>query len=197
LISAGQLRPKCRHVFTLLGVLLLVCGNAEAQTNSSSVMLRGTVSETVALSVLPNFTESNIASDGLSSGSTVRLTLSGTDADSPVIRVPLLVRSNSGFRISAAFESETAGLSELSVIETRATGSLVSPSVVNALQLNPHFDGEVSRPLLVLTGPRISLGGTLQSPNNALQITLVIRVKAVRAWTGHLTLTATAESQFQ
>jgi hypothetical protein len=29
---------------------------------------------------------------------------------------------------------------------------------------------------LVASGPRVSIGGTLQSPDNALQITLLVRV---------------------
>lgn len=197
MIPAGRSGSKYRHVFTLLGVLLLVCAGVEAQTKSSSVMLRGRVSETVALSVLPNSPQGNVGIDGMSSGSTVLVALSGTE--SQVIRVPLLVRSNSGFRISAAFASETAVLSEMSVVEARATGTLVSPQVVNALEFNPGLVPDLSRPLLVLTGPRISLGGTLQSPNNALQITLLIRVQPepARAWTAHLTLVANAESRAQ
>ena len=46
----------------------------------------------------------------------MRMTLSGDEAKSPVIRVPLLVRSNSSFKISAVFESKTAELTQLSVI---------------------------------------------------------------------------------
>lgn len=193
MLPAGRSRTKCRHVFTLLGVLLLACASVEAQTKNSSVMLRGTVSETVALSVLPNSISGNVTIEGASSGRTVRLTL--LDTESPVIRVPLLVRSNTGFRISATFASDTAVLSDLTVVAARPTGNLVSPQIVNALEFDRQFVPDVSQPLLVLTGPRISLGGTLQSPNNALQITLLIRVKPApaRAWTAHLMLAATAE----
>ena len=196
MLPAGRLRPKCGHVFALLGVLLFVSAHVEAQTNGNSVLLRGTVSETVVLSVLPSLTQSNISIDGANRGSTVRLTLSGDDAGAPVIRVPLLLRSNIGFRISAAFESDTAALSELSVTEASATGSLVSPGIVQALDMTRQFNSDVSQPLFVLTGPRVSLGGTLQSPNNALRMTLLIWVKPQphHAWTAHLTLVASAES---
>lgn len=147
-----------RQIFILMAVLFLVPASIAAQT----VTLNGTVSETVALSV-------------------TRITLSGDDAS--VIRVPLLVRSNSGFKISAVFESQTAELSELSVVDVHATGSLVSPQVVNTVDTRREGD-------VVLRGPRISLGGTLNSPNNALQVTLLIRVKpqSVSGWKGHLTL---------
>ncbi|HXC71657.1 MAG TPA: hypothetical protein VN644_16865 [Pyrinomonadaceae bacterium] len=153
-----------RHILILLAVVFFVPASIAAQT----VTLTGTVSATVALS-------------------DTRITLSGDDAQPSVIRVPLLVRSNSSFKISAVFESQTAELIELSVVDVHATGNLVSPQVVNAV--DKRREGDV-----VLSGPRISLGGTLNSPNNALQVTLLIRVKplTVSGWMGHLTLAGTA-----
>jgi hypothetical protein len=158
-----------RQIFILLAVVFLAPASIAAQT----VTLNGTVSETVALSV-------------------TRITLSGDDAQSPVIRVPFLVRSNSDFKISAVFESQTAELSELSVVDVHATGSLVSPQIVNSVDRRREGD-------VVLRGPRVSLGGTLNSPNNALQVTLLIRLKPqsvnqtiTGGWRGHLRLAATA-----
>ncbi len=165
-MPARRLRPRCRHIFTLLAVLFIVPASVAAQ---GSVTLRATVSETVTLSVAPNFHQNNVEVVSIG-GNTVRVTLSGDDE---VIRVPLLVRSNSRFKISAEFESATVELSQLSVSEVQATGSLVSPQVVNSIDVTR---GDVSRPLLVVSGPRVSLGGTLQSPNNALQITVLIRL---------------------
>ncbi|HVI70085.1 MAG TPA: hypothetical protein VM656_01190 [Pyrinomonadaceae bacterium] len=149
-----------RQIFILMAVVFFVPASIAAQT----VTLSGSVSETVTLSVS-------------------RITLSGDDDRPSVIRVPLLVRSNSGFKISAVFESQTAELSELSVVDVHATGSLVSPQVVNTVDRRREGD-------VVLRGPRVSLGGTLNSPNNALQVTLLIRVKpqSVSGWMGYLTL---------
>jgi hypothetical protein len=149
-----------RQIFILMAVVFL----APASTAAQTVTLSGAVSETVALSV-------------------TRITLSGDDAQPSVMRVPLLVRSNSDFKISAVFESPTAELIELSVVDVHATGSLVSPQAVNTV--DKRREGDV-----VLRGPRISLGGTLNSPNNALQVTLLIRVKpqSINGWMGHLTL---------
>jgi hypothetical protein len=187
-MPARWLRPKCRHVFTLIAVLFLTPVCVDGQTGS--VTLQGTVSETVALSILPNFTHGNTDVNVMSSGSTVRLTLSSTDAE---FRVPLLVRSNSSFKISAVFESQTAVLAHLSVIDVRPTGSLVSPEVVNA-HIKPEIDPDVSQPLLVLSGPRVSLGGTLNSPNNALEITVLVRMSSQPGAGSlvHLTFTGTA-----
>jgi len=169
-------------------VLFLVRGSVEAQ---NSVMLSGTVSETVTLSVPPWFANSNmdVVSRG---GNTLRITLSGNDTQ--VVRVPLLVRSNSSFKISAVFESNTAKLSQLVVTDVHATGTLVSSQVVNALNVKKEIDPDVSQPLLVLSGPRVSLGGTLNSPNNALQVTLLVHIKpqSGQRWVVQLTFTGTA-----
>lgn len=172
---------------TLIAVLFLVPVCLHAQTGSAR--LQASVSETVALSVPPNFSHENI--DVVSSGGTVRVTLSSTDAE---VRVPLLVRSNSRFNISA--DVQTAALTHLSVDDVRPTGSLVSPEVVNAL-VTPEVDVSASQPLLVLSGPRVSLGGTLQSPNNALQVTLLIRVQPQPGSMAHLTFTATVAPPIQ
>lgn len=199
-MTAKRSRRKCRHVFIFFVVLLAPAG-AEAQT--AGVTMKTTVSETVALSVLPI----SISGDVVSTGNTVQITVSGADANAQVIRVPLLVRSNSSFKISAAVESNAAEVTQLSVTDARATGTLVSPEATSELNVPRQFDvrGEentssvpnlldASRPVLVASGPRVSHGGTLVSPNNALQITLLIRLQpqAARDWLVHLTFVATA-----
>ena len=198
-MTVKRSRRKCRHIFILL--VLLAPAGAEAQTGG--VTMKTMVSETVALSVLPN----SISGDVVSTGNTVRITVSGADANAPIIRVPLLVRSNSSFKISAAVESNTAEVTQLSVTDARATGTLVSPQAITELNVPRQFDVrgdentssvlnllDVSRPVLVASGPRVSRGGTLVSPNNALQITLLIRLQPqpARDWLAHLTFVATA-----
>lgn len=178
---------RCR-LLTLIAVGVLLPAGVKAQ---NSVIMKATVSETIALSVSPTSAPSNInvVSRG---GNAVEITLSGDDQ---IVRVPLLIRSNTSFKISATFESKSAVLPELSVDDVRATGGLVSPQVVNAVHVNPHFDLDLSQPLLVLSGPRVSLGGTLNSPNNALQIILIIRLKQeLPREPIHLTLAATPVS---
>ena len=186
------MRLRCR-LLTLVAVGVLAPAGVKAQ---SAVTMRGTVSETVSLSV---------GSDSIGAmTNAVQITL--WDKGSPVIRLPLIVRSNSGFRISAVADS--AVVTQLSVVEVRATGSLVSPAAINQLNVPQQFDlrglnenespalspPDLSQPLLVASGPRVSLGGTLNSPNNALQITVLIRLqsKAARGSLVHLTFAATA-----
>jgi len=168
-----------------MAVVFLVPASVDAQTGR--VTLQATVSETVTLSVAPTFSQSNV--DVVSSGgNTVRITLSGDD---PVIHIPLLVRSNTSFKISAVFDSE---LSQLSIVDVHATGTLVSPQAVNGLNVPHKID-----PSLVASGPRVSLGGTLDSPNNALQITVLIRLNSQppRGSPVQLTFVATAGSPIQ
>ena len=188
-----------KHIGGLCAVLWLF--TAVASVEAQRVTLAGRVSETVALSVAPNSSLGDVDVNVVGSGSTVRVTLSGKGADAGVIRVPLLVRSNSGFKIAGNFESNTAALAQVSVVNVRATGRLVSPEAVNNLEIPPQFDWRGRRenllsqnldrpgPFNLLSGPRVSLGGTLNSPNNALQITLLIRIKpdSVRGWLAHLT----------
>ena len=176
-INRKMLIGWCKLVCGLCAFLWLFTGTVEAQT----VTLQGTVSETIVLSSPPNSVQDGVNVVVLSTGNTVRMTLSGTGA--PAIRVPLLVRSNSGFKISASFESATAELTQLSVVDVRATGRLVSPEAVNNVEMSPSH---------VISGPRVSVGGTLNSPNNALQITLLIHLKpqSSRDWLVHLTFTA-------
>lgn len=195
MMPARRFGLTCSHVFTLIAAVLVLPTGVRGQTDGASVTLRATVSETVALSIPPNFTDQGIDANVLGSGGTVRVTLSGSDADATVIRVPLLVRSNTGFKISAVFESQTTALTELSIADARATGSLVLPNIVNALAATPLIEPDASRPLRVLSGPRVSLGGTLNSPINALQVTLLIRLQPqpVPGWSAHLTLVATPE----
>ena len=186
--------------------MLLVPVVVEAQTGQ--VTLKGTVSETVALSVGPDFNPGNADVNVVRIGNALRITWSSDDSKPPVIRVPLLVRSNSRFKLSANVESAAAVLTQLSVIDVSATGSLVSPQAVNGLNVPQKFDShgltdssplDISRPLLVVSGPRVSLGGTLETPGNALQITVLIGVRPEPGHRGlvQLTFSGTAESLTQ
>jgi hypothetical protein len=83
------------------------------------------------------------------------------------------------------------------VTDVHATGNLVSPEAVHGLNVPRKFNLDSSR--LIATGPRVSLGGTLNSPNNALQITLLIRLNSQPSPGSpvQLTFVATAGSPVQ
>jgi hypothetical protein len=200
-MTARRFRPRCRYFFTLITLAFLLPTSVEPQSGGSSVTLKATVSKTVALSISPHPIRGDVDVDVVGSGGTVRMTVSGKGAGPRVVHVPLFVRSNTDFRISGKFESTTALLSQLSVLNVRATGNLVSPQAVNNLEIPPERDlrgfsaGKpgasiaADGPFALLSGPRVSLGGTLLSPNNALQVTLVIRInsESVGGWLAHLT----------
>jgi len=198
----------CKPICVLCALCwLLTPVGVEAQRRSVTL---NSVSATVLLTIPINSSHPDIDVDVVSSGgSDVRMILSGNGAKSPVIRVPLLVRSNVGFRISASADSKSAVLTQLSVIDVRATGKQVSPETIRNLEIPQRFDMrglkdkdssekessilDVSYPFLLLSGPRVSLGCTLASPNNALQITVLIHLKPHRGPV-QLTFVATAGS---
>jgi hypothetical protein len=187
----NRVRLTCRPLFVLIGAMFLVPAAVETQTGR--VTLQGRVSETVTLSVPSNFTHGQNA-EVVSSGNVVRITLTGADSENPVIRVPLLVRSNSSFKLTATVESPMASLSQLSVTDVHASGTLVSASAVSGLHIPEQTELKEARDLLLVSGPRVSLGGTLTSPNNALQITVLIGLQSqpTPAQPFHLTFAATA-----
>ena len=188
LLRSAQL---CKHICGVClssGLMLLTPVSVDAQRRNET-----SVSETVILTVPIKLSQRDMEADVVSSGSSIRMTLSGNGAKPRVIRVPLLVRSNVDFRISASAETKAAVLTQLSVVDVRSTGRLVSPEAIRKLTIPKQFnmrgqkdkhpsekassilDG--SRAFFLLSGPRVSLGGTRESPNNALQITVLIRLK--------------------
>jgi hypothetical protein len=183
------LRPKpSRLNFACICALIApvfflpVC--AKAQTGS--VTLTGVVSETVALSVLPNSIDGNVVTHVVQSGNTVTVVVSGENATHAEFRVPLLVRSNSGFKISAVVEPGTAKMTQFSIVDVRGTGPLVSPAAINEVmgrrlevtkEVSASTDKDLTGQTVIASGPRVSLGGTLNSPNNALQIMVLIRLE--------------------
>ena len=200
----SRFRPTCLFAVGVVAALMLMSEHIVAQT--PGVTLRGSVSETVVLSVSqvsPNTSSAAVVSNG----NRVDITFS----KGGVIRLPLLVRSNSGFKITALLESRSTSVSQVLVTEVRATGSMVSPQAVRGLNIERGFDArgvaekeptelmpfQGSMPLTVLSGPRISLGGTLVSPGNALEIVLLIGLKSESGPPAltHLTLLATPESR--
>ena len=199
----------CCVVFGVIALMVLTSAHTVAQ--NAGVVLKGGVSETVTLSVPRIVAPNTVKTDLVNTGSNrVDLTFS-SDNKNGVIRFPLLVRSNSGFNITAVLESESAVVTQVAITRVQATGPLVSRQAVHDIKLAQGFDArgleegvspnsfavELSQPRLVLSGPRISLGGTLDSPANALEIVLLIHLKSESgpATSARLTLLATPESR--
>lgn len=191
--------------FTLL-LMLLLCSAcvARAQLGGGSVRMSGVVSETVALSI-----PEGALTPGVSVNTTrnadrsLTVTLSGSAHERAEVRIPVQIRTNAGYKLFAAVEARGADLSSLLVADARATGNLVAPDAAEAVNVVPAFDARagaegLKRPALsarseLLGGPRVSTGGTMLSPHNALEVVLSINVEPrseARGWAVELHLSA-------
>jgi hypothetical protein len=193
----------CRAVFGVIAVMLLMSARTFAQ--NAGVVLNGVVSKTVTVSVPRILPPNTIKTDVVNTGNRVDITFSSADKNG-LVRFPLLVRSNCGFKITAVLNSNSAVVTQVVITSVQGTGPLVSKQTVRDLNIVRRFDArgpeekvfpgsvglELSDSLLVLSGPRISLGGTLDSPGNALEIVFLIHLKSDSGpVTSHLTLLAT------
>jgi hypothetical protein len=201
--------------YLFLILTLCLSGAARAQSGGSSIKISGGVSETVALS-LPQ--EAGASGDSVrvasncSPGGTLAVTLSGDARGLTEVRVPLQIRSNTGYRLSVAAKDSGANLLSLLVVDARPTGKLVSADAVEALGVSGMFDGRgggekrvagggrggtnLYPSMELLSGPRVSLGGTLESPQNAVEVTLSLTVEPranSQSWTLDLLFSASPD----
>ena len=200
----------------LAATLCLMCV-ARAQTGGS-VRMSGGVSETVALSI-PQGAEASASGVSVNTSQnadrSLTVVISGTARELTEVRIPVQIRSNTGYRLFTKAQAGGSNLSSLRVVEARPTGSFVARDAAEALSVAAAFDGRrgafnsnlpggPGRPNLsalseLLSGPRVSLGGTLQSPQNALEVTLSPAIEPRghdRVWTIELLLSATPAAPF-
>ena len=166
----------------------------QGQTSLGSATMNGAVSETVALSVSQNVPQGNVRISSQGDAQALTLTLTGSGSDAVTIRVPIQIRSNTSYTISALVHSEAATLANLSVLDARPMGKFVAPDAVANLKVAREVDSQttngqvqtaspdsfrwnLSSPLPILSGPRVSLAGTLTSRDNALEVTILIAVR--------------------
>jgi len=171
------------------------------------------VNETVSLSVGEAFTENNVRIESHATGKTLGLTLSGSSTDVVAVRLPILIRSNTSYGISALVRSRAATLANFAVIGARPTGRFAALDAVASLNVARELDGRstngriqnafmplnLSSSFSILSGPRVSLAGTLTSIDNALEVTLLIAARPeanADEWTLHLILTASPGNDF-
>lgn len=200
-----------RRLHLLLITMLCLAGGARAQAGGARVTMTGVVSGAIALSFDQGVTMSVDGTHVVSSqgeGRALVINISGTARDLKRVGVPILIRSNTGYRLLATVRSNGAQLAGLAVVEARPTGKLVAADA-EALNVAAMFDGRSgagksvpggainrsipSPSLELLSGPRVSLGGTLLSPQNALEVMLSVAVEPgadVEGWSVELLLTA-------
>jgi hypothetical protein len=192
----------------LLLTLCLTCV-ARAQTGGGSVRMTGGVSETVALSIRQAAEAPGVlVTASRNADHSLTVNIYGNTRDLTEVRIPVQIRSNTGYRLSAAAKAGGANLSSLLVVGAHPTGTFVAAGAAEAVSVAAAFDGRgganhsnvgganrpnLSAPSELLSGPRVSTGGTLQSPQNALEVVLSMTVGPQadgQSWTVELLLSA-------
>jgi hypothetical protein len=195
---------KHRNCWMVVGALAFLPIVAHSQTRLGSLTMKAGVGEFVALSPGSTLPKHNLRIDTPGDRSTLTLTVSGSTADAVEVRVPILIRSNSSYNISALVRSQAATLAGFVVVDARPIGRFVAGDAVTNLNVAPELDRRatngtwqttaanslplnLSAPLSILNGPRVSLAGTLNSADNALEVIILIAVKPDAGSTGWLT----------
>src|SRR5947207_7290960 len=155
---------------------------ARGQSHSAPVTINASVSETVALSVGQAFAENNVRIESHGAGKTLGLTLSGSSTDVVAVRVPILIRSNTSYRISALMQSQAATLVNFAVIGARPTGRFAAINAVASLNVAQELDSRspndriqtpamplnLSSSFSMLSALRVALAGTTRAMSHAL-----------------------------
>ncbi len=184
---------------------------AQAQAAGAPVRMAGQVSATVAVSVAPT-TEINAgevrAISRQVNPQTAVVTLSGTGGATAELLIPVRIRSNAAYELSASVKANGVSLASLSVRSPRATGRFVAAGAVDSIKITngadflnqtPQGEGplypDYSAPFVLLTGSSISTAGTLSSPGNAIEVTLSLTIEppsGEQQWELEFALTAAA-----
>ena len=186
-----------RSLSLALTLMILLACAANGQSMSANVAMSGHVSQTVLLSIPPTtqLTDSETLLTYSSMNSrTVLVSIKTNGSRVRQISVPLRIRSNAGYTLSASVNG--TALRGLRVREARATGKLVAVDAVEAMNVTTEFDtttatGQMQRasldtlhspsPITLLTGTRISLAGTYDSPHNAVEVMILAEIAPAAA----------------
>jgi hypothetical protein len=193
-----------RNCWMVVGVLAFLPIVVQGQTRLGSVTMKAGVSEFVALSAGSTMPQHNLRIDAQGDPGSLTLTLSGSATDVVEVRVPILIRSNNSYNVSALVRSQAATLASFVVLDARPIGRFVATDALTNLNVTRELDrratnGEgqitaanslplnLSTPLSILSGPRVSLAGTLNSADNALEVIILIAVNPDAGATGWIT----------
>jgi hypothetical protein len=185
-----------RNLSFALFLILLLSLAGRAQTNSASVTMRGRVSQTVLITVAP---DAQVFDDQLPisyrnlDAHTIQVSIATSVNSIRRISIPVQIRSNVGYTLSASTTSSGAALLRgLYITGVRATGKFVTIDAVEAINVVAPFDalsvaghqqnvnqGALSfpSPATLLTGPRISTAGSFNSPHNAVEVMMLAEVE--------------------
>jgi hypothetical protein len=200
-----------RSLSFALTLMILLASAGKGQSGSASVTIGGHVSETAILSIAPSAqrpgSEAQVGYSNLNPH-TILVSITQASGSPPAqIAIPAQIRSNVGYTLSvSAKRSGTLVLRALSVAGKRATGRFVALDAVEAIDVAAAFDATApstertqvawqpalrfpSASVTLLTGPRVSLAGTFDSPHNAVEVMILAEVEAsARGAGGHVEL---------
>jgi hypothetical protein len=181
-----------------LALTFLLAPTATGQSVSGSATVNGHVGEAIFVSIAPDAQLSGETLPFIYSKlnpHTVRLSIHAPDNNSGVssrrITIPLQLRSNVGYTLSASAKLGGATLRGLCVESVRATGRHVAQGAFDAARTATCKDATagvqtrdanrsappLSAPAILLQGQLISLSGTNDSPFNALEVLLRLEVE--------------------
>lgn len=138
------------------------------------------------------------------------LSFSGRHGGETMIEIPLQLRSNVDFALIVYCTANGATLSGLHVVEVRRAGEFVHPGAEARVEVSPMFEGRTGGraphrggpnlllPAAILTGPPISMRGTLDSPGNMIEVVLRIVLAAPdceKGWDAELKLSTTPHAE--
>ncbi len=206
-----------RFAKLLLATALVLAATltAQAQAAGASVRMAGQVSAAVAVSVAPGMEvkAGEVQADSRQVNlQTAVVTLSGAGGAVAKLLVPVRIRSNTAYVLSASMKSNGVSLASLSVTSPRATGRFVAAGAVDSIKMTERMDFRKQTlqssehnaglllpshyaPIALLTGASISTAGTLSSPDNAIEVTLTLIIEppsSRQRWEMEVVLTAAA-----
>lgn len=176
----------------ILAILLLTPPAVCAQTAT----LRGQVSAAVHVSADEARAQGEGAEVSVTDvdATTIAVTISGS-GDEARVRLPIKLRSNVGYALLASNVSQGEVDVRLRVAEMKATGRFVHAKALETLRPGEPASSltlrNSARLVTILSGPPISKAGTFSSPDNAIEVVLIVELppRAGRGhWSARLTL---------
>jgi hypothetical protein len=203
------LKKLCCIVFLLFGSI----GTTAAQEKDGLVALEASVPGIVQVSAFPITKNSEDAFEiqytNKKAGAVV-IKISGSRSEKVNIPIRLQIRSNIAYDLSALLSSPSSSAVKIFVLDAATTGRMTAVDAVQGILINPfsserfyfsRSNGKISDPgievgnteIVFLKGPKISLAGSTNSPDNALEILLNAQItpsKASQNWMTEITVSA-------
>ena len=202
----NSLGRVCGVSAVLLALSLAVC----AQEGAGRVTLTGQVSPAISLSAARGASVAGgDAQTSVTSVDTKTITVSLSGNGEAEVDIPVQLRSNTAFTLTATFAPDDALAAQLSITRVEPTGNFVYPDAAQAVRIADAFDARsanvqprpatlnLSQPLTLLNGSRISKAGTFNSPGNALEVVVRVKIQNLaggNGWSTVLTISAAPQT---